>query len=726
MENDLTFWGLISQYKIVIPTLQRDYAQGRKDQSALRERFLKSLRENLDNDSGVKHLDFVYGNIKDREFIPLDGQQRLTTLWLIHVYVALMAIRFLNGNAIVKKRASEEIVNLLNNFTYKTRTSSVDFIKALQHHITTDIESFRKDNSQESLSEFIQRQTWFFQGWKQDPTVQSMLRMLSGGENKSKNTQNSQESKDCIEKVFYFGGNEESIKKEIRSLYNTLFSTQCPIKFYTLNLNDIEQSDDLYIKMNARGEQLSSFENFKADLVEYLQRKGKPNGFVTIGKEAYILKKWDVEWTDLFWATQREVLPLKNDDSIQNREKKDNVDDVFFVFLKRYLLNEYTAMWSNDDNRKKKYKNDSCVLYLQQYENSKYSTFDFFEDAFSKKEEDILSNVATVLDELCKIKSASNCGDINKMIQDEVPMLKDFCMLPTYQSATEEYSVINTRVRGITLQQRVVFYGICQFLIKNKDSTDDRYIERFKHWLRLIANLSFYSEIENLESFRLRINSVKSLTSNLDMTKDLYGDNNTNDNMDFKQKDFSSQWKQEKRKIEIINKAKKNQDFETDLKNIEGLWIFRGNIDCILDDRYSFITKDVYNKLYKMVGDRYSHPKENENMRAFITALIHHLDPNTLTEGNEILFNNEHGHIRQQLNGILKPALVKVLSDPKSIQCQAEEAYNNSATDWRGKLFEKNYNIWINSRSCKICRKDNHVYLYYGTRRRTYDTQLDV
>ena len=31
-----------------------------------------------------------------------------------------------------------------------------------------------------NIVEFITRQTWFYSAWKQDPTIQSMLRMLGG------------------------------------------------------------------------------------------------------------------------------------------------------------------------------------------------------------------------------------------------------------------------------------------------------------------------------------------------------------------------------------------------------------------------------------------------------------------------------------------------------------------------------------------------------------------
>ena len=72
--------------KIVIPIIQRDYAQGRKSAKSIREKFLQALKKAVENQNIT--LDFVYGDIKDGIFIPLDGQQRLTTLYLIHWYAA--------------------------------------------------------------------------------------------------------------------------------------------------------------------------------------------------------------------------------------------------------------------------------------------------------------------------------------------------------------------------------------------------------------------------------------------------------------------------------------------------------------------------------------------------------------------------------------------------------------------------------------------------------------
>lgn len=75
--------------KIIIPIIQRDYAQGRKrsDVTRVRCRFLESLYKAVTEKPIT--LDFVYGDIDDEgNMTPLDGQQRLTTLFLLHWYAA--------------------------------------------------------------------------------------------------------------------------------------------------------------------------------------------------------------------------------------------------------------------------------------------------------------------------------------------------------------------------------------------------------------------------------------------------------------------------------------------------------------------------------------------------------------------------------------------------------------------------------------------------------------
>ena len=91
---------LLESHKVVIPMIQRDYAHGREYGKAplIRKRFLTEIVNNL-SDSSLPplELDFIYGYTNEQEnntgkkiiyFTPLDGQQRLTTLYLIHWFVA--------------------------------------------------------------------------------------------------------------------------------------------------------------------------------------------------------------------------------------------------------------------------------------------------------------------------------------------------------------------------------------------------------------------------------------------------------------------------------------------------------------------------------------------------------------------------------------------------------------------------------------------------------------
>lgn len=75
--------------KIEIPIFQRDYAQGRNDETTdkIRKDFVNSLIETLDKNIPIE-LDFIYGREVDNTITLIDGQQRLTTLFLLHWYIS--------------------------------------------------------------------------------------------------------------------------------------------------------------------------------------------------------------------------------------------------------------------------------------------------------------------------------------------------------------------------------------------------------------------------------------------------------------------------------------------------------------------------------------------------------------------------------------------------------------------------------------------------------------
>lgn len=80
---------------IVIPQIQRPYAQGRTDSicTYVRNTFLDEIFDSLQKDDDeIFDLNFIYGIIKasndNYKMELLDGQQRLTTLFLLYWYIA--------------------------------------------------------------------------------------------------------------------------------------------------------------------------------------------------------------------------------------------------------------------------------------------------------------------------------------------------------------------------------------------------------------------------------------------------------------------------------------------------------------------------------------------------------------------------------------------------------------------------------------------------------------
>lgn len=169
--KSLTFYGLFDVVEAIeIPILQRDYAQGRKEESEVRTLFLNSLFQALNSNDELRQpldLDFVYGNFEDGQsmaFSVLDGQQRLTTLFLLHWYLAMQ-----HGH-IAEFRERFVTDEQRSRFTYKTRPSTTEFFDALT---SKDIEI-----SNATISKQIKNSQWFYLSWQQDPTVQACLNML--------------------------------------------------------------------------------------------------------------------------------------------------------------------------------------------------------------------------------------------------------------------------------------------------------------------------------------------------------------------------------------------------------------------------------------------------------------------------------------------------------------------------------------------------------------------
>jgi len=394
-----TFWELIKKYSIEIPIIQRDYAQGRIDEKAteIRDKLLKDIYSSLNNESALD-FDFVYGSVKNTLFIPLDGQQRLTTLFLLHWYLAKR-----------DDKTSSDLSQLLN-FTYETRTSSREFCQGL---IKSNIEL----SEEIQLSDLIKDCSWFFLSWEKDPTIKAMLVML-----------------DSIEEVF----------KNTTGYFEKLTRNTNPIiSFQFIPIENFGLTDNLYIKMNARGKALTDFENFKAKFEQFIDKKHSD-------LKSDFSSKIDGKWTDIFWKYKEE----------------DVIDKPFVRYF--YYISEMLYFFNKENN-------DTQSPFIYSNKNPKIK-FDLIETVYKERQNveflfkslDIIPDIVIASEKIFTSKYQSGCVTL-------------------YTSKTNLFNKC-IEYSDFGIFEKILLFTIIQYhiTIKNGNSEDN-----LSNLLRVVRNLLF-------------------------------------------------------------------------------------------------------------------------------------------------------------------------------------------------------------------------------------------
>ncbi|MEJ7823319.1 MAG: DUF262 domain-containing protein [Chitinophagaceae bacterium] len=361
----LSFFQLFAEkdLRIEVPIIQRDYAQGRSRESEVRNNFLEALFNYLDEDKPGRELDFVYGAISEtgngQSFIPLDGQQRLTTLFLLHWYLSLVGGRTDDLKQIMVDQSNR------SKFSYETRSSTSEFCTC----ILTKSLLYNGYDSKRSVSGLIKNEGWYFKVWDFDPSISAMLEML-----------------DAIEEKFH----------QHDHFYERLTSLKCPIiTFQFLNLKHFGLTDDLYIKMNSRGKPLNPFENFKAKLEQKIESLSTGSDFnfplqlsgefIERSPSRYFSDRIDTKWLNHFWEVGGKNAKL--------------VDAQIMNFIRVILSNSYavSSMNYSGENARVLFKTQDAKYGQHDKDNLSYFSYESLGALFKKSLEKIMFSFEQLL-----------------------------------------------------------------------------------------------------------------------------------------------------------------------------------------------------------------------------------------------------------------------------------------------------------------------------------------
>lgn len=322
---------------IRVPKIQRDYAEGRETESVEKKRY-NILSDMLDVVFGKKNtlsLDFVYGTKKNNFFEPLDGQQRLTTLFLLHW--------LFDRNDVLKDNSDHSL------FVYETRKTSEEFCHWLVNQASGSIingwvaeistaETINKTNKENwntvktngivdkianrlayplvrvpNLLDYFMGNDDFKWDWHNDPNIHSMVVVLETA------------YKITVKKGFNLQDGINNNKKLDNVTFELLDELKC-------------DGDELFEKMNARGKALTTFDLLKSSLEDEMEAQG-------YSKASDWRNKMDNEWINYCWDNSNiPVSPsLVDVKKVETQLERLLIRLIGKSFFKRQILNSNPA-----------------------------------------------------------------------------------------------------------------------------------------------------------------------------------------------------------------------------------------------------------------------------------------------------------------------------------------------------------------------------------------------
>lgn len=471
-----TLLSLLENYRVEIPRLQRDYVQGRNNNEkvkAVRTNLLKDIKDAVEQVREQLDLNFVYGKsveIKDGKlFLPVDGQQRLTTLFLLHLYAF---------------SDDDDKTELFKKFSYEARTTTRDFFSAL---IKYRKEIFAAEEEPEEPSKFITDASWFDDSWKDKSTVKDALKnlddLVAKGHNKYDAKTELFNNASTSGRGFFSALNkhwDEVFAKITRFITDASWfvdswkydpsvlsaltmlddivaqgydkdklreqfenSVKPSVFFHFVELSDLGREDDLYIKLNARGRSLTPFENFKSQFVTQCKKVCEEKG----DKELYteIESALDNKWADYIW----------------DKGEEEKYDEYYLDFFDNVLSN-HKILQKDKNNNTSNNEDPFNWIYTYDYSKIDYSVF------------------KTIRNTLNYISSYTE-SDASEITVDRLK--------------NKEYSKL------------VKFHAVCKYL-ETEDDPKKVDSDEFSAWLRVNRNLVNNSSIDEYDQWSKAIDSI--------------------------------------------------------------------------------------------------------------------------------------------------------------------------------------------------------------------------
>lgn len=457
-----SFWSMLtktgSEFDIYIPRIQRDYAQGRPDDATkqIRDKFVEDIFDSLINykqTGKILDVNFIYGNIETedgkRRFIPIDGQQRLTTLFLLHWYFAVYSGK-IESDPDVKRR--------LLQFQYETRNVTGKFCRNLTEYVRIDLKSLAANKT---VSGAIKNYYWFFSDFENDSSVRGMLVMIDAIHEKAKEYENSGVNLDFV--------------------FDLLSSEEAPIRFLYLNIDDVGLTDSIYIKMNARGKALTHFENFKAQLRNYLSGdEGFANEFID-----NINGKWsEFFWNPIYRRTIKD--PTTGKDVLETTFDSQMMKFFRFCMMMDYIVNLDNSIVTNNQ---KGIRDDLRELIREQdYSFTSRLFKDEFKNVYSLKSPNPVLGINTFK----RINILMNVLCTRQLSTGSIKFVDDSEYGKSYIDEVRAFRRLIgiSDERALSNEEQVILFAEYAFLIKyaNDDYSFNKEIE-LNRWLRLVSNL---------------------------------------------------------------------------------------------------------------------------------------------------------------------------------------------------------------------------------------------